>query len=604
MSKGPSATVPTLVGQTAAQAASALQGVNLQAAPSEAWSTTAPAGTVISQDPAAGQEVSVGSSVAYVVSKGKPTVPNLVDTPESGITDALAARTLNPGTRTETFHDTILAGRITGTTPAAGQEVSVGSSVAYVVSKGPSATVPTLVGQTAAQAASALQGVNLQAAPSEAWSTTAPAGTVISQDPAAGQEVSVGSSVAYVVSKGPSATVPNVLGFLEADAVGVLGSASLAAGSRTEASSESVPPGVVLSQGTPAGAVVAPGTPVDYVISVGPAPVTVAPTPTPTAPPTPAPDPAPVAVTVVVDDLSPQFVKRAGGWRQANSGYLKHNYWVPARAGKAKRIATWRPTLTAPGDYRIAVRIPSRDATTRKAVYRIKTVDGWVKHRLDQSIAQGKWVDVGTFRLTTTPAVKLTDRTGERASLGRRVGFDAIRFVPVAQPRVSSDPASPADETSAGAPAPAGPEAPTAQPAADPTPEPTKEPAADPKPEPTPEAPTAQPAADPTPQPTPDQRRIPRRTRHLSRLPNQPRSRRPSARRSPAPLPNLRPSGPLTQRRSPRLCRHRSRSLSPQPNPQPNPTPARPPADPGRPPPGAPAVPAGISCWARPPRCW
>ena len=174
-----------------------------------------------------------------------------------------------------------------------------------------------------------------------------------------------------------------------------------------------------------------------------PAPIAV---PDPTPEPTPAPQPQPVAVTVVVDDLSPQFVKRAGGWKQADSGYLRHNYWVPARAGKAKRIATWRPTLTAPGDYRIVVRIPSRDATTRKAVYRIKTVDGWVKHRLDQSTAQGKWVDVGTFRLTTTPAVKLTDRTGERASLGRRVGFDAIRFVPVGQPRVSSDPASPADQ--------------------------------------------------------------------------------------------------------------------------------------------------------------
>ena len=335
VSKGPSATVPTLVGQTAAQAASALQGVNLQAAPSEAWSTTAPAGTVISQDPAAGQEVSVGSSVAYVVSKGKPTVPNLVDTPESGFTDALAARTLNPGTRTETFHDTILAGRITGTTPAAGQEVSVGSSVAYVVSKGPSATVPTLVGQTAAQAASALQGVNLQAAPSEAWSTTAPAGTVISQDPAAGQEVSVGSSVAYVVSKGPSATVPNVLGFLEADAVGVLGSASLAAGSRTEASSENRPSGRRPESGDPSGRRRRTRHSGRLRHQRWSSARDSGPDSTPTAPPTPAPDPAPVAVTVVVDDLSPQFVKRAGGWRQANSGYLKHNYWVPARAGKA-----------------------------------------------------------------------------------------------------------------------------------------------------------------------------------------------------------------------------------------------------------------------------
>ncbi len=291
----------------------------------------------------------------------------------------------------------------------------------------------------------------------------------------------------------------------------------------------------------------------------------------------------------MVDDLSPQFVKRAGGWKQANSGYLRHNYWVPARAGKAKRIATWRPTLTAPGDYRIVVRIPSRDATTRKAVYRIKTVDGWVKHRLDQSTAQGKWVDVGTFRLTTTPAVKLTDRTGERASLGRRVGFDAIRFVPVGQPRVSSDPASPADQPPADQPRTRlGPRRPprslplTRRPSRRRTPSrPSRRPSRRPR-SPTAGADAASPTPDRTKEPTPSRRPSRRRSRHPSRRPSRPRSRRPSATKEPTPEPTV-TTGQGT--------RAHALTQRPEPTPEPSPEPiAQPAAEPSAEPDASPAA--------------
>ena len=271
-------------------------------------------------------------------------------------------------------------------------------------------------------------------------------------------------------------------------------------------------------------------------------------------------------VTVVVDDLSPQFVKRAGGWKQSSSGYLRHNYWVPARAGKAKRIATWRPTLAAPGDYQVVVKIPSRDATTRKAVYRIKTVDGWVKHRLDQSTAKGKWVDVGTFRLTTTPAVKLTDRTGERASLGRRVGFDAIRFVPVGQPRVSSDPASPADQPPADQLPQAGPVAPTAEPVAEPTP---------------PRIPPAMRRRSrfQSVSPQPSRRRSPqwtrRRSRRLTARRSPRRRRHPSRRRSRCPTPTKEPTPEPTKEPTPAPAVTPAKGPEPSPEPTPEPTPER-----------------------------
>ncbi len=265
-------------------------------------------------------------------------------------------------------------------------------------------------------------------------------------------------------------------------------------------------------------------------------------------------------MTVVVDDLSPQFIARVGGWKQADSGYLRHSFWVPTRAGKAKRIGTWRPTLTAPGDYHVVVKIPTTNTTTRRAVYRVKTTDGWVKRRLDQSANRGKWVDLGTFRLTTTPALKLTDRTGERSSLGRRIGFDAVRFVP-AGPRVASDAGIPDSPAPPDSPSPG----PTPEPAraTEPTPEPTPDrtadaaassppgpgPTADRTPEPTPERtkePEARPSAEPTPEPATEPTREPT----------------PEPARAPDPTPEPTPEPVVTPARDP----------DPTPDPTPEPT--------------------------------
>ena len=161
-----------------------------------------------------------------------------------------------------------------------------------------------------------------------------------------------------------------------------------------------------------------------------------------------------VLATVVVDDLSPQFRRRADGWQQASTGYRRHHYWVPARAAAARRVATWRADLAGPGTYRVVASIPSRNATTRRAVYKIQTADGWARRVLDQDAHRGEWVPLGDYRLDATPMVKLSDRTGERAALGRLVGFDAIRFVPLdglavaatQAPQLIAEPATPLAE--------------------------------------------------------------------------------------------------------------------------------------------------------------
>ena len=72
--------MPDLVGRSPPRPSTALADARLVGAPSEAYSADVPAGDVMSQDPAPGTSVPVGSSVTYVVSLGveQVAVPDLV----------------------------------------------------------------------------------------------------------------------------------------------------------------------------------------------------------------------------------------------------------------------------------------------------------------------------------------------------------------------------------------------------------------------------------------------------------------------------------------------------------------------------------------------
>jgi beta-lactam-binding protein with PASTA domain len=98
-------------------------------------------------------------------------------------------------------------------------------------------------------------------------SATVPIGRVISQNPAAGNNVAPGSAVALVVSLGVK--VPNVVGSTQAAAQTALTNAGLTVGTVTTAPSETVPAGHVISQTPGVGINVAPGSAVALVISFG-----------------------------------------------------------------------------------------------------------------------------------------------------------------------------------------------------------------------------------------------------------------------------------------------------------------------------------------------
>jgi len=108
----------------------------------------------------------------------------------------------------------IEAGLVVETSPAAGTEVDLGSTVTMIVSTGPSTIpVPDVVGQAAADAQAALEGEGFVVTTSEEASDEVEEGLVISTNPVAGTEVAPGTTVDMAVSTGPEdVEVPEFIG--------------------------------------------------------------------------------------------------------------------------------------------------------------------------------------------------------------------------------------------------------------------------------------------------------------------------------------------------------------------------------------------------------
>jgi len=141
--------------------------------------------------------------------------------------------------------------------------------------EGNGVSVPNVVGMTQAAAEAAITAKGLVVGDvTETYSATVPDGQVISQDPGAGTNVDPGASVDLVVSKGPApVNVPGVEGLSQSAAQVTITSAGLIVGDVTEAYSDTVADGYVISQNPASGTTVDEGTAVDLVISKGPAPI-------------------------------------------------------------------------------------------------------------------------------------------------------------------------------------------------------------------------------------------------------------------------------------------------------------------------------------------
>ena len=198
-----------------------------------------------------------------------------VEVPDvTGLTAAEAVSTLQAADFTTAtagqVSTTVNKGLVISTSPAAGASADAGSRVTITVSQGTgTVAVPALVGLSQAKATSALTTAGLVSRIVQSASSTVPEGDVITQDPAAGLQIDVGSTVAITVSTGAaSVTVPDVTGQTLTAATTALQRAGLTVG-QVQRQASSAPANQVVSQNPAASADVAPGTAVVLVVSQG-----------------------------------------------------------------------------------------------------------------------------------------------------------------------------------------------------------------------------------------------------------------------------------------------------------------------------------------------
>lgn len=259
----------------------------------------------VSQQRMTGAFIPSGSRVVVVVSSGPTTfgagptvgVPRVTGTSQGNALSALQDLGFNAQVYND-YSETVPRGRVIAQLPAAGVAAAEGSEVALIVSSGGSpvqradVALPDVVGMREADAVAALQAAALSPQVSYQHHPSVPAGYVSAQVPDASTVevvevrrnnlwIWVAAAVAvlglvllgvlFFGQRGARvATVPDVTGLTQTEAVSVLQSAGFRMGSVEASESAEVAEGTVVGQDPAAGAEAAEGTAVDLVVSGGP----------------------------------------------------------------------------------------------------------------------------------------------------------------------------------------------------------------------------------------------------------------------------------------------------------------------------------------------
>lgn len=199
-------------------------------------------------------------------------VPDLAEMTQSGAIEELRTRQLASIINTE-YSDTVAEGLVTRTEPVAGSSIHKDDEIIIYVSLGVlMLDVPeALVGQTLEEAEQAIQDTGLTVGEvTEEYSRTAAAGTIISVDPGEGETIRHDQEVNLVVSLGRQPVeMPQVVGTTRAEAEQALSELGLSA-NITEAYSDTVAEGSIISQSSAAGSTVYDGDTINLVVSLGP----------------------------------------------------------------------------------------------------------------------------------------------------------------------------------------------------------------------------------------------------------------------------------------------------------------------------------------------
>jgi serine/threonine-protein kinase len=177
-------TVPELTGTQFEEAQAALQKLGLTATRVDTESPDRPAGSVLSTDPVAGTKVAKGTAVTVAVAAEPPVaIPSVAGQDQVAAQTALQAAGFQV-TVQGTPSNTVAAGKVIATTPAADTKAPKGSTVTMQVSTGPqSVAIPNTIGQTREAASAALTGAGFNVT----INGCNPGQAIVSQTPAGGE---------------------------------------------------------------------------------------------------------------------------------------------------------------------------------------------------------------------------------------------------------------------------------------------------------------------------------------------------------------------------------------------------------------------------------
>lgn len=203
-------TVPNVVGKQVDTARNILISSNLRVSVTDGFSDKVPVGYVISQSPEAGTTVKEQRTINLIVSKGAEVtvVPDLRGLNRRDAELQLKNAGLKLGRVDEQFTADVPADAVISQNPRPPAQVSKGTAVDIVVSKGAGPkklVLPDFRGSPLSTVTSQIESLKLKVGTvTEVASDKYPPGTIVNQTPAAGSEVTEGSSVNFDVAKGLS----------------------------------------------------------------------------------------------------------------------------------------------------------------------------------------------------------------------------------------------------------------------------------------------------------------------------------------------------------------------------------------------------------------
>ena len=269
--------VPDLVGRTVEGAERDL-GDDFRIETTAEKEGKAPVGTILSQEPEDG-EAQEGSTISVeVVGTQVADVPDVTGEGRDAAEEALSDAGFEVSTeeKESTLEN---EGLVTGQEPGAGETIERGAEVAITVGTGPDTVdVPDVTGGSLEDAEALLEDSGLALGEVvEDYSDTVPADSIISQDPADGEDVEPDTEVAVTVSLGvEQVEIPEVYGATVEEAQALLSGVGINSDPVVSSLPQEEAEGIALETDPATGALVEPGSTVILYYSAGPPEPTVA----------------------------------------------------------------------------------------------------------------------------------------------------------------------------------------------------------------------------------------------------------------------------------------------------------------------------------------